>query len=299
MAEQNRTSLDWEDLRVFLALARHGSLSAAARALSVNHATVARRIRSLEASFNQKLVDRRPDGYILTPAGTRAVAAASDMEAAAGSLGRHNHGDTPTGLVRVNAPPAIALSYLGQRLAKLPAQYPGLDIDFATDMRPVSLERHETDVAVRLGRPPDAHLLARKLVTVRFGFYGTVAVCRRIESGGAPVFISFDEANSQLPEALWLARYFPKARVSFRADNQFGQAGAARAGCGVALLPHYIGRSAQGLRLCALSPLPPARDLWLLTRPQSRNDVAIRTVIDHLTQLFAQDRELFESEPAR
>src|SRR6478752_3122939 len=92
---QNRPGTDWEDLRVFLALARHGSLSGAARALSINHATVARRIRALEATLGEKLVDRRPDGYVLTPAGTRTVAAASDMEAAATTLGRGGQDDAP------------------------------------------------------------------------------------------------------------------------------------------------------------------------------------------------------------
>jgi len=71
--------VDWEDMRVFLALGRHGSLSAAARALSVNHATIARRIQSLEDRLGDKLVDRRPDGYALTPAGRLALAAASEM----------------------------------------------------------------------------------------------------------------------------------------------------------------------------------------------------------------------------
>lgn len=182
-----RRPVNWEDLRIFLALARHGSLSAAARALSVNHATVARRIQSLEAAFNEKLVDRRPDGYILTPAGTRALAAASDMEAAAGAMGHRETDHAPRGLVRVNAPPALAQSYLTLRLARLTTRHPGLDIDFAGDIRPVSLERHETDVAVRLGRLQDAHVVARKLALVGFGFYaipfGLAPYCHRRRAG--------------------------------------------------------------------------------------------------------------------
>src|ERR1700744_5003483 len=107
MAEKKRTEPDWQDLRVFLALGRHGSLSAAARTLSVNHATIARRIQSLEATLGEKLVERRPEGYVLTPAGTQALAAASDMETAVQTLGRGGSDGSPRGLVRVNAPPAL------------------------------------------------------------------------------------------------------------------------------------------------------------------------------------------------
>src|SRR3954468_24030652 len=163
MADKKRTEPDWQDIRVFLALGRHGRLSAAARALSVNHATIARRIRALETTLREKLVERRPDGYVLTPAGTRTLAAASDMESAAETLGKGAVDDTPRGLVRVNASPGLFQGFLLSRLAKLPAQYPGIDIDVATDLRHVSLERREADIAIRLGRPQDGDVIARLL----------------------------------------------------------------------------------------------------------------------------------------
>src|SRR3712207_2969806 len=105
MADKKRTDIDWQDVRIFVALARHGSLSAAARMLSVNHATIARRLHSLEQSLGEKLVERRPEGYVLTPAGTHALEAASDMEQAAQILGRGMTDGTPSGLVRINSSP--------------------------------------------------------------------------------------------------------------------------------------------------------------------------------------------------
>lgn len=299
MAEQKRTGkatlTDWEDVRVFLALARHGSLSAAARALSINHATVARRMRAFENALGEKLVERRPDGYVLTPAGTRALAAASDMETAAGTLGKSGSDDTPRGLVRINASPGLFQGFLLNRLAKLPAQYPGLDIDVATDLRHVSLERREADVAIRFGRPQDGDVIARQLVTMTYGFYGTAAACNRIKDGAAPVFVGFDEINADIPEALWLARQFPRARVSFRANNQVAQAAAAKANAGIALLPHYIGRTTPGLRVCPLTATPPAREVWLLTRRQDRQNQTIKIVVDYLTRIFTDERELFDA----
>jgi len=295
MAVQKRTEADWQDIRVFLALGRHGSLSAAARALSVNHATIARRLHALETALGEKLVERRPDGYILTPAGTRTLAAAGDMEAAVAALGRGDGDDTPRGKVRVNAPPSLAQGFLVGRLAAIPTRYPGLDIELAADLRVVSLERHEADIAVRLGRPQDGDVLARPLVTMGYGFYGTATTCRRIEAGAEPVFVGFDEVNSHLPEAVWLARHFPRARVAFRAGNQFGQAAAARVDAGLALLPHFVGRADKRLSLCRLTPVPQSREIWLLMRRQDRKEGPIRTVVDALTTMFRDDRALFEA----
>lgn len=295
MPDKKRTDPDWQDIRVFLALGRHGSLSAAARTLSVNHATIARRIRSLEATLGEKLVERRPDGYVLTPAGTQALAAASDMETAVQTLGRGNADGSPMGLVRVNAPPALSQGFLTRRLAEVPLQFPGLDIDLATDLRSVSLERHETDIAIRLGRPQDGDVMAKLLLSMAFGFYGTPNVCQHVEEGGAPHLVGFNEANAYIPEAAWLARAFPHERLVFRANNHVAQATAARSGVGLVLLPHYIGRAEPALRLCRLEPLPPPRELWLLTRRQDRRDMPVRAVHDFIVTIFAAERSLFEA----
>jgi DNA-binding transcriptional LysR family regulator len=295
MADKKRTVEDWEDIRVFLALARYGSLSGAARALSVNHATVSRRLRSLESTLGEKLVERRPAGYLLTPAGSRVLAAADEMEIAAGTLGRGVSADEPRGLVRINAPPALAQCYLIKRLARLPLRYPGIEIDLATSLRSVSLERRETDIAVRLGRPPDAYLLAREVVHMGYGIYAAAQLRRQIDEGMEPAFITFDQANADILEAVWIARHFPRARVSFRTNHHLGQAIAARTGVGVALLPHYIARTTPGLQLTALQPVPEKRDVWLLTRRRKSNDVAIRVAVDYLSEVFASERELFDS----
>jgi len=294
MTEKKRTEPDWQDIRVFLALGRYGSLSAAARALSTNHSTISRRLHSLEATLGEKLVERRPEGYVLTAAGVHALAAADAMESAVHTLGRGPADGAARGLVRVNAPPALTQGFLVARLARLPLRHPGIDIDLAADLRSVSLERHVTDIAIRLGRPQDGDVLARPLGRMGYGFYGVPALCDRIGNGEQAVFVGFDEANAYLPEAAWLARHYPRARIAFRANNQVAQATAAGAGVGIALLPHYIGRTAPGLRPCALAPVPPAREIWLLTRGQDRKDLPIRTVVDYLSEAFDAERALFD-----
>jgi len=294
MADQNRATLDWEDVRVFVALARHGSLSGAARALAINHGTVSRRILSLEAAIGEKLVERRPDGYVLTPAGTRALAAASDMEAAAGVLARGGADDRPKGLVRVNAPPSISQGFLVEHLAKLSIDHPGLDIDIATDVRSVSLERRETDIALRYAKPQDGDVIAKLLSPIGFGLYATCEYQARVDAGEEPIFVGFDESNAHLPEAVWLARHFPRARISFRANNHIAQAAAASVHAGVALLPHFVSSAYPSLQRVRFEHVPPARELWLITRQQDRKDRPIRTVADFLVQVFTEERALFE-----
>jgi DNA-binding transcriptional LysR family regulator len=293
LADQSHTKLDWEDLRIFVALAKYGSLSATARALSVNHATIARRIQSLETALGEKLVERRPDGYILTPSGLRILGPAHDMADAADSIARGGS-EVVQGVVRINAPPGLSHGFLAAHLAALTAQHPGLDIDLATDFRYVSLEKRETDIALRMSRPLDGDVIAKQLVTLGYGFYGSAEQCEKLREGVEAQFIGFDEANAALPEAVWLAQRFPKARIVFRTSNHFMQAEAAEAHAGIALLPHYIARRRPALVRCELSESYPAREIWLVSRPQDRKDLLVRMVIDYLVKLFEEERALFE-----
>jgi len=304
MADRNRTALppaglDWEDARFFAALARHASLSATARALGVNHATVARRIAALERTLGERLFERRADGYALTPAGAAALDAADAMEKAARRLARGGSARPLQGLVRVSVIPSLADAFLVPRLGALAARHPGIDLEILSDRRLASLARRETDIALRLGHPRDGDVVARRLVSVGFGFYGAPDWPARLAAGEAPAFAGFDEANAHLPEAAWLARHFPAARLRLRANTQLTQALAAQAGAVVALLPHFVARQLGALVPLALAPLPPARDLCLVTNRLSTDDRAVAAVRDALADLFAAQAQLFEpSEPA-
>jgi len=296
MAEQKRTGLDWEDIRVFLAIARHGSFSAAGRALGINHATVSRRTQAFERSIGERLFERRPDGYVLTPAGTRILASASRMEVAAEALARGGEDEGPNGLVRINAPPSLTQGFLIRQLARLSLRHQGLDIDLATDVRSVSLERRETDVALRLTRPEDGDVIASHIATFDFGFYGNAACRKRITQGESPVFIGFDELNAHLPEAMWHARHFPKARFSMRSNSQMSQALAAAEGAGLALLPWFVASLYPELELCVLQPEPPSRELWMLTRRSDQKNPAIHLITDYLRKVFEAEKALFSKQ---
>ena len=295
MADRFRTAdIDWEDVRFFVALARHGSLSGAARALTVNHATVARRLAALEQSLGAKLFKRRPTGYELTSAGRCALDAADAMESAATALSRLEPETALTGLVRITATPSLAEVFLIPRLAALQQQHPALDLEIMAERRPVSLQRHQSDIALRLGRPERGELLARCVARVAYRFYAAPIWRDRLKRDAAPSFIGFDEAGAQFPEALWLARKFGKARLAFRCNNQIGQVAAARAGCGIAMLPRFLAANDSDLIDLRLAEVPPARELWVLTRRDVQKTPRIRVVSDYLVDLVKRERSLFE-----
>lgn len=294
MSDRFRTGPDWADVRVFVALARYGSLSATARALRVNHATVARRLAGLELALGTKLFERRPTGYMLTPAGRQALEPASAMEDAAGALGRVRSKSSLTGLIRITATPSLAETFLTPRLMALQKLYPALDFEVIAERGRVSLPRHQSDIALRLGRPEHGDILARRVAQVSYGFYCVRKWRDRLKDGISPLFIGFDEAGAQFPEALWMARRLRDQRLAFRTNYQTGQIAAARAGFGIALLPHFLAAGESALVEVRLPEVPPARELWLLTRRDVRRAPQLRTVTEFLVDLFRRERAIFD-----
>jgi DNA-binding transcriptional LysR family regulator len=295
MADRFRTTrIDWEDVRFFAAVARHGSLSAAARALSVNHATVARRLAALERSVGTTLFSRSPSGYALTDAGQNALHAADRMHSAAIALARFEPEAALTGLVRITATPSLAEVFLIPRLAALLRQHPALDVEIVADRRTFSLARHQSDVALRLGRPEKGEILGRRVGHVGYRFYATRAWRDRIRQGAAPVLVGFDEAGAQFPEAAWLSRHFAKARVVVRCNDQVGQIAAARAGCGIAMLPCFLAARDAALVPVELPAPAPRRELWLLTRPDAQDTPRIRAVSEFVVELVRRERAVLE-----
>src|SRR5580700_6030214 len=171
------TMSDWEDIRHFVALAREGTLSAAARTLGVDHATVARRVAALETSTGLKLVDRRARVTTLTEDGRRIAAIAAPMEEAAFALSRTAQAAKPgiDGEVTISAPPNFASAVIAPQLVRLRQRHPGIRIKLMGEKRRASLSRREADVAVRLLRPVESGLFVRKIGSFGFSLYGAPA----------------------------------------------------------------------------------------------------------------------------
>ncbi|MET0164917.1 MAG: LysR family transcriptional regulator [Vicinamibacterales bacterium] len=295
MPDKKRTGrLDWEDVRYFVALARNGTLSATARALRVNHATVARRITSLEALLGRALFDRRASGYALTGEGKSLLREASAMEEAAlAVLSRLDAGTEMSGLVRLAAGRVLAERFLIQRLQAFHERYPTIDLEVIGGSRVISLAKREADVALRYGSPKDSELIARRVATITFGLYTAPSYRDKLKAGQQPTFIGFDQDSDFIEEAKWLAREFGDARFSFRTNSQTTQAAAARAGYGVALLPRYIVATHEpDLVQVSLGGRLPERDVWLLFRRDLVKVPRVTAVIDYLVEVFRRERRL-------
>lgn len=290
MTDKKRSAaLDWEDVRFFAALARHGTLAATARAEKVTHATVSRRLASLEATLRTPLFTRNAQGFTLNSTGATVLAEAAQMEMAACALTeKRDDAGTLSGLVRVTIARVFADGFLAERLAPLLARHPALEIELAATSRNLSLARREAEIALRLARPASGELLARRVATLDYGFYASPQVAARIACGGAPVFIGFDDASDPVPEAAWAKRFFAGKCVSLRTNSQGAQAQAAMGGAGVALLPGLLARGIPELVPVPFAETPPPRELWMLMRPDVARLARVRAVADHLVGVFEE-----------
>jgi DNA-binding transcriptional LysR family regulator len=290
MTDNKRAAtLDWEDLRFFAALARHHTLAATARALGVTHATVGRRLASLESSLGRPLFTRGSEGLALNAVGVAALAQAEQMEFAASALSvQRDQASAIEGRVRITVARVLADGFLAAELAPLSARFPHLEIELLATSRNLSLARRDAEIALRLARPASGDLVARRVATLDYGFYASPGYAARLAEGHSPVFIAFDETSDFVPEAVWARRFLADKCVVVRANSQGAQAAAARGGAGIALLPGLVARAGGGLVPVTLSQLPPARELWLLMRPDVSRLARVRVVADHLVGLFQE-----------
>jgi DNA-binding transcriptional LysR family regulator len=289
MADKLRTPLDWDDLRYVLALARGKSLSATARALHVNHATVARRIDAVEVALGHLLFDRRADGYALTVAGTRVVEKAEEMEKSAMSVGDMlGSQDMPTGKVRITATRSFADLILTEALADIRHKTPGIAIELFTDVRVVSIAQRAADIALRFGRPQSSDLIGRKVGEYSFGYYAAPSLIEANPDISKMPLVGWDEDSSFAPEFQWMQEHLPEQDYVLRSNSNYAQAVAAASGLGVALLPDYLGRSLARLVPIEFGQLPPNREIWILTRPDLASVPRVRIVMDHLIEKLAQ-----------
>ncbi|WP_026606999.1 LysR family transcriptional regulator [Methylocapsa acidiphila] len=288
------TSLNWDDLRYFAALARHGSLSAVSRALRVNHATVARHIANLERTLKLSLFERRADGYILTSDGRAALEAANVMDdAAAAVLRRVGRSAEVSGCVRLTLSRVLADGFLVDRLGDVRERHPSLDLEIIIESKVLNLAKREADVALRFVRPADGGLIAQRVASAGFAFYASPQYRERLAAGEPPSLIGYDEESGFSAEAAWMARRFGDARFSFRSNSQASQAAAARAGFGVALLPRYLASGDASLVEFPFGELPVAHDIWLLIRSDLAKVPRVKAVSEFIVDLFSREAKLF------
>jgi DNA-binding transcriptional LysR family regulator len=292
-------STDWDDLHYLLETMRRGGMSAAARSLGVDHATVGRRLRRLEQRLRQPVLDRQRRGLALTPFGEAVLAEAERMHDAAATVARlADARPRLAGLVRLTSTGMFATAYLTPALAALRKAQPLIDIELIVDERSLSLARREADIALRLARPKSSDLIARRVATLGYGVYAAPAYLRRLRKI-APAFIGFEESQPDLPEVGWLRQIAGAHPIAFRSNYRMAQIEAVRAGLGIGVLPHYAARGLAAVPTSLIAaPGKMTRELWLLVHRDLKDAPRFRAVIDFLADWMARDRDVLQGRPA-
>jgi DNA-binding transcriptional LysR family regulator len=291
---------DWGNLKYFIEFGLRGSLLAVAQRLGVDHSTVARRIEALEQDLGVRLVVRLPRAYHLTPAGERVLELARQVETSVGEIERFVRGadPLPAGSVRLSGPPMLSSHFLAPRLVPLRKRHPELQVELIGDLRAVSLGRREADLALRLSHPREKELVARRVAMVGYGLYGSRHYLDATASE-AWDYLGYDESLDHVPQQRWLKSLAGDRPLALRSNDLATLIMAARAGLGVAAIPHILAYEDPLLKQARVTTPGPTRELWLLFYRDLGRSPRVRAVIDHLVSVTAEAQTAFRgSSPA-
>jgi len=291
-------ALNWDDMRVFLAVARGGSLSTAAWALKVTQPTAGPRVRALEAALSARLFDRLPQGLVLTAAGGKLLPLAEAMERSAEAAARRQASlaDRVTGTVRIS-PGEVTAQFVTVRLTELWARLPEIEIELVISHLLANLSRREADLVIRECLPDSAGLVARRLGTISLAVYGARSLVERNSDAlGEGCYrdcpwVSFDEEHNYFPEQKWLLEKLGGRQTQVRVKDALVLFDALRSGAGLGVLSCFAGGAAPGL----LRMMPPLQEVvslqHLIVHPDLRRVPSVRVVMDELLALFARSAE--------
>lgn len=300
MQKNDINGLNWDDARLFLAVARAGQILGAARTLGVNQATLSRRMAALEAALGAKLLLRRTHGSDLTAAGEELLETIerveAEMLAAQGRL--RGEGAAVSGTVRIGAPDGFGVAFLAPRLAQLAERHPALRVQLVPTPRSFSLSRREADMAVMVGRPAGGRLVARKLTDYTLGLYASRDY---LAVRAAPValddlrdhrLIGYVEDLIAGAGLDYTGDFLRGWQSHFEVSSALGQTEAVRAGAGIGALHGYLARGLPEL-VRVLPEHRAVRSYWLALPETLKHTAAVRAVADFIGAAVAAERSSF------
>ena len=292
--------MEWDRVRIFLAVARSGQMLAAAKSLGLNHATVGRQITALEEELQTKLLERHVNGCTLTAAGEAMLAAAEKVESELLQFESGLSGNIGTirGTVRVGAPDGLGNYFLAPRLAELSARHSDLLIQLVPLPRSFSLSRREADIVITLDRPAQGNLIIQKLTDYTLSLYASqdyLAINPPIsgpEDLRQHLFVTYVDDLIYTPALDYgreLAASMPRR---FECGSVVGQMEAVRAGNGVAILHDYVALQVPNLKR-VLPELQFTRSYWLISHPDTHRSYRVSEVRRHIAEAVGAYRDKF------
>lgn len=280
--------MDWSDVRIFLAIAREGSLGAAARAVGQTQPTMGRRLRALEASVGQTLFQRTADGFVLTDEGMAVMDSAERMEEEALAFERAlaSRESTLSGQLRLAASDWFGSYVLTPVLAEFTRRHPAVTVELLTDSRLYSLARREADLAFRIKPFDEPDVIARRLLRMPYALYVHRDQPRPRKGGHGVRLVTMNAAFGGMPDVAWLKKHMPEASVAFTSNSREAQARMCVQGAGAAVLPTALGDAFAELRRIALGEPPPSRDTWIGYHKDLKRLTRLRSLLELLAERF-------------
>lgn len=292
----------WDYIRTFQAVAETGSLSAAARALQTTQPTVGRHIDLLEDALNMPLFVRSREGMSLTQQGADLVAEAKMMETAATGFERHAAGleEEVTGVVRISANEIFGVMILPRILPRFLQDNPGIEVELIVSNSAANLLQRDADVAIRMFRPTQNDLVARKIADLPLGFYG---LHNYLSAYGEPQtfgdlrshrFIGMDRETSLIDVGRMLGETFTPSDFAFRCDNILTHIEAIRSGVGIGVTHQGLAAQWPEVDQVLQDIKLPSLDLWIACHSEVRHNKRIRAVMDFLGEALQKPYECME-----
>jgi len=296
MQSSHDKNMNWDDLKIVLAICRAGSLSGAARNLGSSHSTVFRQINGIEEKFATRFFNRLPNGYAMTEAGEAVLRVASAIEEEIHDLSRELQGKDLRlqGKIRLTAPEGISHYLLSPLLAKFYRMHPDIHIDLIVTSNPLELSRQEADLALRItSNPPDSSI-GRKICNFNSAMYASKAFLSRSKHLAVSEYnlVMSNDGLNWIPASIWKNR--SKPNIIFSADSILSVVNAAKEGVGAAMLPCFIGHQEKNLQRLT-SPLKDlSGELWILSHADLRQTARVRTLMTHLYQSLYEKKAIIE-----
>lgn len=275
--------MDWGDIKIFLAVARAGSLGGAARLTGQSQPTMGRRLKVLEKEVGHALFQRGPDGFVLTAEGAAVLSHSERMEEEALAFERQLAGQDRQldGLIRVSSSDWFGAHILTPIFAEFVQIHPKVTVELITDARLFNLARREADLVFRIKPFEEADIVQRKAALVDYRVYRAQGSSTPIADDGEGVaLITLDTAFQDFPDAKWLRQRLPRARIAFGSNSRDAQARMCAAGIGLAVLPAPLGDAFPGLEAVDLGEAPPGRDVWVGFHRDLRRLARLRALVD-------------------
>ena len=300
---------NWDDLRLFAAIAAEGSLSAAARRLKLSQPTMGRRLQALEERMGAKLLERLGGGpggnYVLTPKGAELLPLVERMVEAGEAIerARPDFAEDATGTVRVASGP-MTIRFIARRLPELLDALPGIEIELCSSYSPINLSRREADIALRNRRPEEGRLAMRALPQPSYAVFGAKTYVARHPMAATAAryeecrWIGFDDTRGHSESLLWLTAKIGRA-PHVRCSNASTILDALIAGAGLAVLPCFLGAEEPAL-LQLTAPIDDLdrEGLWLVLHEDMRDRPRVRLLADRIAALFQRHRHQLQPEGA-